>query len=1153
VLKERPRFGRHPRWIIGLAGAFIVAGTASVVAVAASSPVVEPATARPAPSGSPAFPGTFASAANAQPDCHSGSFSYPAIEDTALAGAIVCTDPDADALTYALTAAPVHGDVAIEANGHFTYAPSPNYSGTDSFQFQAQDPSGAFDTDTATVTVAPVNDPPVANPDGAAMAEDGGSVTTPNVLANDTPGGGADEVGQTLSISGFTQPAHGRVVNNGDGTFAYTPNANFNGTDTFTYDVTDDGATGGSPDPKSSTGTVTITVSAVNDAPVANDDSYSTERNAALSVPAPGALANDTDVEGDALSAVKVANPAHGTVTMNGDGSFTYTPASGFVGDDSFTYKANDGAADSNVATVSITVQNTAPVATNDSYSLSEDNVLTVGTAAGPLANDSDANGDPLAALKVTDPAHGSATLNPDGSFFYTPSPNYNGPDSFTYQANDGVADSNVATVTVAVRPVNDAPTASDGAASTNEDTPSTIDLRALVGDTETAPANLTYTIVRGPSHGSLNATGLPNGSFSYTPSPNYSGADSFAYSVTDRGDPDGCGGGPPDCTAALTNEVKTLAITVNPVNDKPLAAAGAAATAEDTAFGFDVRPLVSDLETAKASLTYNLELGAAHGSVVNNHDGTFRYTPDANYNGPDSFAYSVTDRGDPDNCSGGPPSCAAPLTSEPQKVSITVAPVNDAPTASDGTANANEDTPSTIDLRALAGDTETAPGNLVYMIVSGPRNGSLTPAMPNGTFTYTPTVIPNTGDSFTYSVTDRGDPDNCSGGPPSCDGALQTGVKTVTLTIPNYVLNVGRTGGGTGVVTSSPGGINCGTDCSEPYGAGKLVTLTAAPASNSRLAGWSGACAGASTACVVTMSSAKEVIADFAKKTYHLRIAKTDDGSGAVTSSPDGIDCGATCDAVFDEGATVTLTATASSNSSFEGWGGSCSGTAATCTVTMSATADVIAHFKAKKAPPPGSPVAGQSFVLSRVSGTVYYRKPGSTTDVKLTDPVKLPPGTIVDAEEGVVNVKAAEGNGKIDSANFWAGAFRLDQYVYRPGRFLKATGAAKKALVTQLTLVAGSFSNCAASRSQAAGSEATKLLRKLWGYGKGKFRMKGRYSSTTVQRAKWYVEDDCAGTRTTAARNVVEVRDFVKKKTVLVRAGHSYFAASAKPKKKR
>ena len=188
-------------------------------------------------------------------------------------------------------------------------------------------------------------------------------------------------------------------------------------------------------------------------------------------------LGNDTDVDGDPLTAVLVSGPANGTLTLNADGSFTYTPDANFNGTDSFTYQANDGTADSNVATVthhgrprSTTRRWPATTATRTD----EDTPLTV-AAPGVLGNDTDVDGDALTAVLVSGPANGTLTLNADGSFTYTPDANFNGTDSFTYKASDGTADSNVATVTITVTPVNDAPVAGDDSYSTDEDTPLTV------------------------------------------------------------------------------------------------------------------------------------------------------------------------------------------------------------------------------------------------------------------------------------------------------------------------------------------------------------------------------------------------------------------------------------------------------------------------------------------------------------------------------------------------------------------------------------------------------------------------------------------------------------------------------------------------------
>jgi VCBS repeat-containing protein len=287
------------------------------------------------------------------------------------------------------------------------------------------------------------NSAPVAVNDAYSTAEDTVLlVAAPGVLGNDS-----DVDGDALTAVLVAGPSNGVLTLNADGSFSYTPAANFNGSDSFTYKANDGAA-------DSNVATVSITVTAVNDAPVAVNDAYSTAEDTVLLVAAPGVLGNDSDVDGDALTAVLVAGPSNGVLTLNADGSFSYTPAANFNGSDSFTYKANDGAADSNVATVSITVTavNDAPVAVNDAYSTAEDTVLLV-AAPGVLGNDSDVDGDALTAVLVAGPSNGVLTLNADGSFSYTPAANFNGSDSFTYKANDGAADSNVATVSITVFP----------------------------------------------------------------------------------------------------------------------------------------------------------------------------------------------------------------------------------------------------------------------------------------------------------------------------------------------------------------------------------------------------------------------------------------------------------------------------------------------------------------------------------------------------------------------------------------------------------------------------------------------------------------------------------------------------------------------------
>ncbi len=360
------------------------------------------------------------------------------------------TDPDGDTLTIKVGSivgpSGNHG-LVIVSGGNLLYTPQNNDVGTYTFTYTVTDGKGGESTATVTVTInnSGSNTAPVAVND-TATATTGVQliISAASLLSNDT-----DANGDTLTIQSISDyPDHGALGDNGNGTFTYRSDAGYVGSDFFIYVVSD--GQGGT-----ASGTVNITVTAAaNQLPVASNDSYSTNENTALNIAAPGVLSNDTDANSDPLTAIKVSNPAHGTVTLNSNGSFVYTPASNYNGSDSFTYKANDGKGDSNVATVQITVNaastNQLPVANNDSYTTRKNQNLSV-AASGVLSNDTDGNSDPLTAIKFSNPANGTVTLNSNGSFVYNPNSAYVGPDSFTYKANDGKGDSNVATVNITI------------------------------------------------------------------------------------------------------------------------------------------------------------------------------------------------------------------------------------------------------------------------------------------------------------------------------------------------------------------------------------------------------------------------------------------------------------------------------------------------------------------------------------------------------------------------------------------------------------------------------------------------------------------------------------------------------------------------------
>ena len=266
------------------------------------------------------------------------------------------------------------------------------------------------------------------------------TVAAPGVLANDT-----DADGNPLTAAVVTRSAHGSLALASGGGFTYTPTAGYSGPDSFTYQANDGTV-------NSNTATVSLTVTATNTAPVAANDTYTTPKNTTLTVAAPGVLANDTDADGNSLTAAVVTSVSHGTLTLGANGSISYVPTAAYSGPDSFTYRANDGALDSNTATVSLTVTatNSAPVAVADSYSTPKNTTLVV-AAPGVLANDTDADGNPLTAAVVANVAHGTLTLGANGSISYVPTAGYSGPDSFTYRANDGTVNSNTATVSLTV------------------------------------------------------------------------------------------------------------------------------------------------------------------------------------------------------------------------------------------------------------------------------------------------------------------------------------------------------------------------------------------------------------------------------------------------------------------------------------------------------------------------------------------------------------------------------------------------------------------------------------------------------------------------------------------------------------------------------
>jgi HD-GYP domain-containing protein (c-di-GMP phosphodiesterase class II) len=257
------------------------------------------------------------------------------------------TDPngDLDPTTAVVQTAALNGLAIANGDGTIDYDSDPDFAGTDTFEYKVCDLTSACNTATVTITVTAANDPPVANDDTATVAEDSVPGVTFNVLPNDT-----DVDLDALSLGSFdgSSITYGLLTDNGGGSFTYVPDPDFFGVETFMYTVTDGALTDG--------GTVTITVTNVPDAPETQDDAYATDRDLALVAPMPGVLGNDTDYDGDGLTAALASPPSNGGVVLAADGSFTYTPDPGYVGSDSFTYTADDGLNPPVPATVDIVI-----------------------------------------------------------------------------------------------------------------------------------------------------------------------------------------------------------------------------------------------------------------------------------------------------------------------------------------------------------------------------------------------------------------------------------------------------------------------------------------------------------------------------------------------------------------------------------------------------------------------------------------------------------------------------------------------------------------------------------------------------------------------------------------------------------------------------
>ncbi|SJM95907.1 conserved hypothetical protein [Crenothrix polyspora] len=613
-----------------------------------------------------------------------------------------------------------NGDLVNNNDGTWTFTPATNYNGNVALNYNVIDGNGGSVAATQGFNVAAVNDAPTgtANDELIGGTED----TVYTIYASDLLVGFSDVENDTLSVDGLTAN-NGLLVNNNDGTWTFTPTANFNGEVALAYNVID--GNGGSV-----AATQGFSVAAVNDAPTgtASAELVAGTEDTVYTINASDLLMGFSDVENDMLSVANLT-ATNGTLVNNNDGTWTFTPAANFNGAVALAYDVIDGNGGSIVATQSFSL-----ASVNDATTGAPTAVLGAGIEDTPyiinietlLQGFSDIDGT-LAIANFT-ANNGTLFNNNNDTWTFTPNANYNGAVALTYNVIDGNGGSISATQSFSLAAVNDTPVGSASAtlAAGTEDTDYTILANTLLqgfsdadGDALTV-ANLTV------SNGTLAAI---SGGWIFTPNANYNGSVALTYNVIDDN------GG---------SIAATQSFNLTPVNDGPptgTASAELVAGLEDTAYTINAIDLLQGFIDVDNDTLSVANLVATNGTVVNNNDGTWTFTPTANYNGAVALTYDVLDG------TGG--SIAATQ-------SFSLVATNDAPT---GSATAvlvagTEDTTYTINASDLLVGFSDIDGATLAVDGLTATNGDLVNNN-DGTWTFTPAANYNGAVALTYNVID--------------------------------------------------------------------------------------------------------------------------------------------------------------------------------------------------------------------------------------------------------------------------------------------------------------------------------------------------------------------------------------------------------------
>ncbi|MEG0343447.1 MAG: tandem-95 repeat protein, partial [Acinetobacter sp.] len=626
---------------------------------------------------------------------------YQLDEDTTVTGNVINNDllVGKTIENVVLVTTPQHGELMLKANGEFSYTPHANYFGTDQFSYYFITEGTESKVATVILDIQSINDVPtfVQQPNWEIIAGQ------PLILDFDQYVLDADQ--DQIQINITEQPTSGSITYDAQtGLYTYIVDKDFEGADSFSLVLTDGTAT-------STTYTFSINVLASNTAPELTAQNVVTNEDQNLVI---DLLATASDQDGDLLETILITQPEHGRLEKRADGRYEYMPTQDYSGTDHFSYRVTDGELSSHVVSVSIIIH-----AVNDAPELATQQLITdedTPVIFNPLLTATDIDSAHLIAVIVTQPQYGQLTLLESGAYLYVPFENYNGTDSFTYLVNDGELNSHIATVSIEVRAVNDAPVLKPRTISMVEDGQLILNLLENATDVEQTP--LSIVIVTPPEHGQF--IDLGEGNYHYIPELDYHGEVTLSYYVTD---------------GELNSEIVDINITITPVNDAPVASPMIKTMEEDTEIVFSLLTNAQDVDgdTLKAVVVTS----PSSGKLTETLPGIYHYVPEANFNGEVTFSYYVTD---------------GQLQSEIVNVLLIVTPVNDKPTVSPRIISMVEDGQLMVNLLENAIDVDG--DELSIVITAAPLHGQFI-EVGAGYYHYIPEPNFNGEVKLSYYVTD--------------------------------------------------------------------------------------------------------------------------------------------------------------------------------------------------------------------------------------------------------------------------------------------------------------------------------------------------------------------------------------------------------------